>query len=245
MEGTVRDFWEMVWQERSPCIIMLCKPFEEGKEKCAVYYPEFIKEVLDVGEKMEVECTGLKREYGGRIEVREFMMMRKGRERRVWHFLFSVWPDQGIPLEGRDQKALRHLVKVSRSHSRARRDSKMGVGPRVVHCSAGIGRTGAFIALDYLLLLLGDGKWDSKVRADPVLDVVKCLREQRMRMVHRVGQFVFLYQMLREEWEVRNERSLVQAKSRSSRKKRHRHDDQGKKGILRSVKLWLESKFHE
>jgi protein tyrosine phosphatase len=77
MEGTVREFWEMVWQERSPCIIMLCKPFEEGKETCAVYYPEFIKEIMDVGGEMEVECTGLKREYGGRIEVREFMMMRK------------------------------------------------------------------------------------------------------------------------------------------------------------------------
>jgi protein-tyrosine phosphatase len=116
-----------------------------------------------------------------------------------------------------------------------------------VHCSAGIGRTGTFIALDYLLLLLGEGKWDEKVRNDPVLETVKCLREQRMRMVHRVGRFVFLYQMLREEWEVRNEKSLVQSKTRSSRRKQRRHDDQGnnkgKKGFLRSVKLWLEAKF--
>jgi protein-tyrosine phosphatase len=165
----------------------------------------------------------------------------------VWHFLFNVWPDQGIPLEGKDRKALRHLVKISRCHSRARRDSRRGVGPRVVHCSAGIGRTGTFIALDYLLLLLGEGKWDSKVRGDPVFDAVKCWREQRMTMVHRVGQFVFLCQMMREEWEARNEKSLERSKTRSSRRKRWRHDDQeknkGKQGFLRSVNLWLAERF--
>jgi protein-tyrosine phosphatase len=247
MEETVREFWEMVWQERSPCIIMLCKPFEEGTEKCTVYYPEIIEEIMDVGGKMGVECTGLKREYSGRIEVREFMVMRKGRERRVWHFLFNVWPDHGVPLEGKDQKALRHLVKISRSHSSPRRDSKRSVGPRVVHCSAGVGRTGTFIALDYLLPLLGEGTWEAKVRGDPVLDAVRCLREQRMRMVHRVGQFVFLYQMLREEWEVRNERLLKRRQTRSSSSKRRRHDAQGnskgKKGFLGSVKIWLAERF--
>jgi hypothetical protein len=65
-------------------------------------------------------------------------------------------------------------------------------------------------------------------------------------MVHRVGQFVFLYQMPREEWEVRNEKSLERSKSRSSRRKQRRHDQGGnkrKKGFLRSAKLWLAERF--
>jgi protein-tyrosine phosphatase len=251
MEGTVRDFWEMVWQERSPCIIMLCKFWEEGKEKCTVYFPEFLKEVVGVGGKMDVECMGLKRECGGRIEVRELLLIRKGKERRVWHFLYNAWPDQGIPTSGKDRKALLHLAKRSRSHSRTRGHSKSVVGPRIVHCSAGVGRTGTFIALDYLFHFLGEKKWDSNLRIDPVADTVRRLREQRMKMVHREGQFMFLYQMLRDEWEARNVGSREQTKQRSSRRKRRRHDDQGNKGkkgtdsvgFLRSLKLWLAAKL--
>ena len=80
--------------------------------------------------------------------------------------------------------------------------------PRIVHCSAGVGRTGTFIALDYLLQELEDGKFDGMVGKmdDPIFDCVKRLREQRMFMVYKVGQFAFIYQVLRERWVERMER---------------------------------------
>ena len=74
--------------------------------------------------------------------------------------------------------------------------------PRIVHCSAGVGRTGTFIALDYLLQELEDGKFDDMVGKmdDPIFECVKRLREQRMFMVYKPGQFAFIYQVLRERW---------------------------------------------
>ena len=82
--------------------------------------------------------------------------------------------------------------------------------PRIVHCSAGVGRTGTFIALDFLLQELEDGKLDHVTGKDddPVLECVKRLREQRMLMVYKPAQFVFIYQVLRERWLSRMERLM-------------------------------------
>lgn len=78
--------------------------------------------------------------------------------------------------------------------------------PRLVHCSAGVGRTGTFIALDYLLQELEEGKFDDlNGTEDPVFDCVKRLREQRMFMVYKPGQYAFLYRVLRERWLARAE----------------------------------------
>ncbi|KAG0649012.1 Leukocyte common antigen [Hyphodiscus hymeniophilus] len=79
--------------------------------------------------------------------------------------------------------------------------------PRVVHCSAGVGRTGTFIALDYLLQELDEGKFDDMVGKmdDPVFECVKKLREQRMFMVYKPAQYAFIYQVLKERMAARAE----------------------------------------
>ena len=84
--------------------------------------------------------------------------------------------------------------------------------PRIVHCSAGVGRTGTFIALDFLLQELEEGKFDAFVgkkgserNEDPVFECVKRLREQRMSMVYKPAQYAFIYQVLRERWVERRE----------------------------------------
>lgn len=162
-------------------------------------------------------------------------------EKDVYHLLFSGWPDFLIP-EGEDRLALTELIALScrlntateapqgtsfQLYAGADQDAParvLGEGerepaelnPRIVHCSAGVGRSGTFIALDYLLSLLAKGALDQvPAESDPVAETVDRLRQQRMMMVQGEGQFFFLYEVLREAWVRRwaevNGRTEVQA----------------------------------
>ena len=166
----------------------------------------------------------------------------KVEERKVWHFLFLGWPDQEVPQTPEDQKALLELIRMTRFRINAVIDHQSEpeahlqpqpqptppsstnplptslsppsteYKPRIVHCSAGVGRTGTFIALDYLLQELEEGKFDHLAgipggkEVDPVFDCVKRLREQRMFMVYKPGQYAFIYQTLKERWIARWEK---------------------------------------
>ena len=104
--------------------------------------------------------------------------------------------------------------------------------PRIVHCSAGVGRTGTFIALDYLLQELEEGKFDDMAVKvdDPIFECVKKLREQRMFMVYQPGQFAFIYQILRERWLERVERLMRTAGEDGSPTKKRKVDWEEKNG---------------
>jgi protein-tyrosine phosphatase len=216
-------FWEMVWQEACEVIVMLTRVVEEGKEKCGVYYPETVGEVKELEGWGSVECVSLSEEF--RTEIRELKVVKKSQEegeerveeRIVRHFLFLGWPDYEIPVTREDQDALLELIRMSRFQidEVSNEDGEKVTPPRIVHCSAGVGRTGTFIALDYLLQELDDGRFDDMVNGeddetdsekqnvDPVFETVKRLREQRMYMVYKPGQYAFIYQMLRQRWEAR------------------------------------------
>ncbi|TGO85115.1 hypothetical protein BPOR_0429g00010 [Botrytis porri] len=116
-------------------------------------------------------------------------------ERTIHHFLFESWPDNDIPQSPADIHALLSLLDVSRAAN------NHSTTPRIIHCSAGVGRTGTFIALDHLLRELEMGHLDGLSKdKDPVYETVKRLRDQRMLMVHRVAQFVMIYSVLKEKW---------------------------------------------
>jgi protein-tyrosine phosphatase len=268
--GGFGHFWEMVWQEGVEVIVMLTRCIEEGREKCGVYYPGTVGEVLELegdGEENwgSVKCTALSEEW--RTQIRELTLSKriksaknekrelevdegasaepteegKVEEKKVWHFLFLGWPDQEVPQSPEDQKALLELIRMTRFRINAVIDHKaepeahlqpqpqatpssssslpsssvlpssnLEYKPRIVHCSAGVGRTGTFIALDYLLQELEEGKFDDMVGRmdDPIFECVKRLREQRMFMVYKPGQYAFIYQILRERWIARWEKLL-------------------------------------
>ena len=139
----------------------------------------------------------------------------------IRHLLFSGWPDFLIP-EGEDRVALIELIRLSASLSRPASTSNgtangthttysanfgqdISDNPRIIHCSAGVGRSGTFIALDYLLSLLYTHQLDDlqPPDIDPVCETVDMLRQQRMMMVQGESRFGFLYEVLRElyvEW---------------------------------------------
>ncbi|KAF1984141.1 phosphatases II [Aulographum hederae CBS 113979] len=131
--------------------------------------------------------------------------------KKIHHFLFGGWPDFLIP-EGADRAALLSLIRRSNelndsSSTTSPSSPPDESNPPIIHCSAGVGRSGTFIALDFLLGELEAGVYDDWARAqgdkDPIAECVDRLRCQRMMMVQGEGQFLFLYEVLRERWEER------------------------------------------
>lgn len=208
-------FWHMVYHETKEVavIVMLTQTIEMGREKCAQYFPldlddpmmELPRDPADTlvtdeehditDEHLLGKITLLESDFepSCRSEIRKLELRIGSQSKIVWHFLFAGWADYSKP-EGEDRDALLQLFKQTASKSS--RDN-----PRIVHCSAGVGRTGTFIALDHLLSELESGQLNNVTAAetDPVFDTVNQLREQRMMMVYNEMQLQFIYEVLREQ----------------------------------------------
>ncbi|KAJ5135596.1 uncharacterized protein N7515_004874 [Penicillium bovifimosum] len=211
--GHIADFWHMVFHESQEVgvVVMLTQTFEAGREKCAQYFPldtEQASMVLLAEESevlfdpsVQVEPGVLGRvtllestfDAKSRSEIRKLELAIGSESKIVWHFLFAGWADYSKP-EGSDRQALLDLIKLSAS--KCHPDN-----PRIVHCSAGVGRTGTFIALDHLLRELESGHLlevhDPDI--DPVYETVDAMRKQRMMMVYNEMQMQFIYEVLREQ----------------------------------------------
>ncbi|XP_010568166.1 PREDICTED: receptor-type tyrosine-protein phosphatase T-like, partial [Haliaeetus leucocephalus] len=180
LPGTVVDFWQMVWQEKTSIIVMLTGLVEQNKTKCEQYWPEQEQVYGD----FTVTLSNTRTTTG--LVTRIFCLQKAGcaLPRVVEQFHYLLWPDHGVP---RNPAQLLALVDVVN-----KRGLEVPTGPMLVHCSAGIGRTGTFIALDFLLKM---GKAEGKV---DVFHCVQRLREQRVSMVQTKEQYTFLYEVLLE-----------------------------------------------
>ncbi|NXF82627.1 PTPRK phosphatase, partial [Sclerurus mexicanus] len=177
---TVVDFWQMVWQEKTSVIVMLTGLVEQNKIKCEQYWPEQEESYGD----FTVTLNNTRTTTG--FVTRTFCLQKAGcaLPRVVEQFHYLLWPDHGVPS---NTSQLLCLVAVVN-----KRVLEAPAGPVLVHCSAGIGRTGTFIALDFLLKM---GKAEGKV---DVFHCVQQLREQRVSMVQTKEQYTFLYEALLE-----------------------------------------------
>ncbi|XP_071436492.1 receptor-type tyrosine-protein phosphatase alpha-like [Pithys albifrons albifrons] len=177
---TVVDFWQMVWQEKTSVIVMLTGLVEQNKIKCEQYWPEHEEAYGD----FTVTLNNTRTTTG--LVIRTFCLQKAGcaLPRVVEQFHYLLWPDHGVP---RNTSQLLCLVAVVN-----KRSLEAPAGPVLVHCSAGIGRTGTFIALDFLLKM---GKAEGQV---DVFQCVQQLREQRISMVQTKEQYTFLYEALLE-----------------------------------------------
>jgi protein-tyrosine phosphatase len=116
-------------------------------------------------------------------------------EKPIWHFLYPSWPDFGA-LDENNVASIISLMELSRQKNGRQENA------RIVHCSAGVGRTGTFVALEFLVGELHGGAWEGwKGDGDPVYETVDQLRQQRRTMVQSFEQFKFLYEVLRKMWE--------------------------------------------
>jgi protein-tyrosine phosphatase len=197
----------MTWEQEVSVIVMLTLPVENGEEKCLQYYPE---DEADVFGEDGFQVTLVEKTHDNSSDIRKLHVSHCGEQRTIWHFLFKAWPDHGIPL-GSDQATLFSIMEISRAKNANQK-------ARIVHCSAGVGRTGTFIALEHLLREMDRGAFDTKCDKDAVFETVNSLREQRMRMVNE-RQLTLIYQILRERWE---ERQASQIRDAEASQKRQR-----------------------
>ncbi|XP_008281521.1 receptor-type tyrosine-protein phosphatase H isoform X1 [Stegastes partitus] len=181
LPATVNDFWRMIWEQRVKGIVMVTNCIESGKVKCEQYWPADSKPRL----YGELSVTMRSEQQELNWALREFSVKRSNtsEERSVKHFHFTAWPDHGVP-EG--SEVLINFRRLMRRHI-----ENEGTGaPTVVHCSAGVGRTGTIIALDVLLQEF------EKERAVGIKEFVHKMRLNRPHMVQTESQYVFLHQCI-------------------------------------------------
>uniref|UniRef100_A0A4X2LPP0 protein-tyrosine-phosphatase n=1 Tax=Vombatus ursinus TaxID=29139 RepID=A0A4X2LPP0_VOMUR len=179
MQETVKDFWRMIWQENSASVVMVTNLVEVGRVKCVRYWPDDTEVYGDI--KVSLIETEPLAEY----VIRTFTVQKKGyheiREIRLFHF--TSWPDHGVPCYATGLLGFVRQVKFLNPPE---------AGPIVVHCSAGAGRTGCFIAIDIML---------DMAENEGVVDIFNCVRElrsQRVNLVQTEEQYVFVHDAILE-----------------------------------------------
>lgn len=183
---TVNDFWRMIWEQRVKGVVMVTNCTEGGRTKCEQYWPLDYTPCL-YGHLL-VTVRSEKRETNWTL--REFVVKSRdtSEERPVKHFHFTAWPDHGVP-EGTE--ALIQFRGLVRQHIVSQENS----GPTVVHCSAGVGRTGTIIALDVMLQQL------EREKAVGIAAFVHKMRLSRPLMVQTESQYIFLHQCIMDSLE--------------------------------------------
>uniref|UniRef100_A0A7N6BKQ2 protein-tyrosine-phosphatase n=1 Tax=Anabas testudineus TaxID=64144 RepID=A0A7N6BKQ2_ANATE len=184
LPGTKDDFWKMVWEQNVHNIVMVTQCVEKGRVKCDHYWP-FDQDPLYYGDLIvQMLSESVLPEW----TIREFNICSEEQlnfTRLVRQFHYTVWPDHGVP---ETTQSLIQFVRTVRDYI----NRTPGSGPTVVHCSAGVGRTGTFIVLDRVLQQL-----DTKDTVD-IYGSVFDLRLHRSHMVQTECQYSFLHQCVRD-----------------------------------------------
>ncbi|KFY34684.1 hypothetical protein V494_06565 [Pseudogymnoascus sp. VKM F-4513 (FW-928)] len=207
-QSTTDHVWRMAWHElASPAVIVMLT-----NDKGYPYFPSVASQTLTLNPSDEfgdgfagtVTCEGdMELSPDGATEIRKLVMRVEGEEEEkiFWHLLYKEWPDFGIPAE-HEIASMLNLIELSKEKNASPSN------PRIVHCRAGVGRSGTFICLDHLLGELeagafprDQGGFDVLKGTDPVFDIVNGLRMQRPNMVQGVPQYRFIYTVLRRLWE--------------------------------------------
>ena len=175
---TMLEFWEMLWQKRVSNIIMLTKFLEGNKKKCEPYLPERAGDTIGVGDLL-VTLLRVTSEYD---QTTRHLEVKNKRDittvLRMSHFHFSGWPDHEAP---RHPKGLLTFI------VRFKKERVQDGSPICVHCSAGVGRTGTFIALFSLMEEI------KKCVPFSIHRIINDMREHRPHMVQTFIQYKFIY----------------------------------------------------
>ncbi|XP_078264458.1 protein tyrosine phosphatase receptor type Fa isoform X8 [Rhinoraja longicauda] len=177
---TLSDFWRMVWEQRTVTIVMMTRLEEKSRVKCDQYWPCRGTETYGM-----IQVTLLDTVELATYSVRTFALYKNGssEKREVRQFQFMAWPDHGVPEYPTPILAFLRRVKAC---------NPPDAGPMVVHCSAGVGRTGCFVVIDAML---------ERVKHEKTVDIyghVTCMRAQRNYMVQTEDQYIFIHEALLE-----------------------------------------------
>ncbi|XP_066151469.1 tyrosine-protein phosphatase non-receptor type 61F isoform X1 [Euwallacea fornicatus] len=188
LPNTISHFWLMVWEQNSKAVLMLNKLMEKKAEKCSQYWPPKIGSVLtftDVGLTLEYLEQHDHSYYLTR--VLRLKDIESGEHRDILQFHYITWPDFGVPCS--PTKFLDFLKRVRRAGV-----LEEEVGPAIVHCSAGIGRSGTFCLVDSCLVLIEKYGLNSVNIKEVLLE----LRNYRTGLIQTHEQLRFSYQAIIE-----------------------------------------------
>uniref|UniRef100_A0A4W3JIV2 protein-tyrosine-phosphatase n=1 Tax=Callorhinchus milii TaxID=7868 RepID=A0A4W3JIV2_CALMI len=178
-------FWQTIWNQQSSLVVMLTTLTERGRVKCHQYWPD-LQDVCKYG-NFQVTCHT--ENYGIAYVFREMMLtnLETGEERDVCHLQYVTWPDHGVPDDSTD--FFDFVTRVRQK--RIKRENE----PVIVHCSAGIGRTGVLVAMETATCLIENNQ--------PVypLDIVRTMRDQRAMMVQTSSQYKFVCEAILRVYE--------------------------------------------
>ncbi|KAK3517968.1 hypothetical protein QTP70_028528, partial [Hemibagrus guttatus] len=189
---TRNDFWKMVMQQNSHVIVMLTQCNERRRVKCDHYWP-FTDEPVSYG---EITVEMLSESESPEWTIRNFRLSYADEVQDVLHFNYTSWPDHGVPTVNAIESILQFVQLVRQQANRTK-------GPVTVHCSAGVGRTGTFIALDRLMQHIREHEY-----AD-ILGMVSEMRSHRLSMVQTEEQYVFIHQCVLLMWKKKKHQSLT------------------------------------
>ncbi|XP_037999865.1 receptor-type tyrosine-protein phosphatase F isoform X12 [Motacilla alba alba] len=177
---TLSDFWRMVWEQRTATIVMMTRLEEKSRVKCDQYWPSRGTETYGMIQVVLLDTVEL-----ATYTVRTFALYKNGSNEKteLRQFQFMAWPDHGVPEYPTPILAFLRRVKAC---------NPTDAGPMVVHCSAGVGRTGCFIVIDAML---------ERMKHEKTVDIyghVTCMRSQRNYMVQTEDQYIFIHEALLE-----------------------------------------------
>nr|XP_034357510.1 receptor-type tyrosine-protein phosphatase F isoform X17 [Arvicanthis niloticus] len=177
---TMGDFWRMVWEQRTATVVMMTRLEEKSRVKCDQYWPARGTETYGLIQVTLVDTVEL-----ATYTMRTFALHKSGssEKRELRQFQFMAWPDHGVPEYPTPILAFLRRVKAC---------NPLDAGPMVVHCSAGVGRTGCFIVIDAML---------ERMKHEKTVDIyghMTCMRSQRNYMVQTEDQYVFIHEALLE-----------------------------------------------
>ncbi|CAL2038395.1 unnamed protein product [Caenorhabditis brenneri] len=187
LDKTCADFWYMCLQEKVETIFMLCNLTEKGAKKCSEYFPNKEKGTVEFEEKgnkitVKFESSGkVKFDKNTDAKVTETVFTVEGPgglTQKTTHYHWIDWPDRGVPTA--DMALLELLAKA-----------RVSKNPIVVHCSAGIGRTGSVVMIEYIMDQLLSGQ--SIEESDKILQKI---REQRNNSIQTDQQYLFVHQIM-------------------------------------------------
>jgi len=199
LDETVEEFWLMIWQQLTLVIAMTTKVLEQRKLKCSQYWPLEIGQSLKIENLFEILNTQVQDLGDYRVTNLTIKHLPTGENRHIAHCQFLSWPDHGVP---RTASQILEFIEIVRQNqinclNQLNESRQIWTGhplgpPICVHCSAGIGRTGTFCAIDISINRLNDCK---KIHIE---ETINKIRMQRAQSVQTRDQYVFCYMALLE-----------------------------------------------
>jgi len=190
MENTVSDFWQMVWEQNVRIVVAATDDKINSKSACYPYWPEDLYGSKKRFDSFDVETVSIRNTSSYKVRKLSLKQASTNQTRIIYNLHFTEWPDHGVPQDPKHFLEFLDELESVRQHVSLSLGQAQEVQPVLVHCTAGVGRTGVIILTDLMIACL-----QSNQRVNILKSLIH-LRCQRMLLVANFGQYRFVYATL-------------------------------------------------